>query len=218
MLETAAGLLLVLVAGQAAETLPVARKVTCAAPAFTLTVPEGFADHDVPDGGADMLYMFVLDERVSGVFAVMLTVARLGSEIPNGAHVSEEKLRAQLPPEMSVFRIEKRQWKGLDLDAVWLRFEKEGMVFVSAYVPVPLKAGGIELRVSGTEAQQDLVGKYLAKALAGLDGETNWVTGPRATRRIARWITELILVALVFLAVRASIRRSRKKRAKASEQ
>lgn len=192
------GLIAGLLAVSAAQTLPSGQVVaTGESPHFRLTMPTGFHPHADGDAGPGVSHTYLLDQTISGMFAVLVHLRALSGPLPRGRRIDPGAIRRELSAGASLLRIDSRTWKSHELDALWVRIEEQGMTFLTASVHVPLKGRALELRISGSETQEKLLARYLDEMLANLDGEPGWLTPPRPPGRIIRTVAALLAAALL---------------------
>jgi hypothetical protein len=159
---------------------------------FSLTLPDGFHIARTTAAVPRVPYVFSYGEQRDGEIGILLFVEEMGGVLPKG-NLAHQPLPADF--KGSLFNV---PWQGLMVEALEVREQMNGVDYVTFQVQVPIKVGGIQLKLFGPLKRTPELKVILPQILEGLHGESNWsssatkpeASGPRA---------DLLLIAAILL-------------------
>ena len=162
---------------------------------YRFPLPQGFAvfaagrsQPDVVDCWTDNVGLVLCVQRMHGT---------LGQE-----HLTA----ADLPPGT---RLSTQKWKGFDIDVIRTDTVESGTAIVVYAAQVPLRPEAIQLVLAGPTAQAGGAEAILASALAGLEGQTNWLSSTGRAGRLGTIVGWVVGIAVGVLIVRMVVTRRR---------
>ena len=157
---------------------------------WRLAVPEGF--HRIALDKDTVIAAFKKDNPADATGRVIILVDL-------GAPIGREPL--EIPPEKKDSLIVSRYaWKSFTVEAVDVVEEMDGVKLLTINAQVPIAPKAIEVKLFGLLAQRAQLQDDMKATLAGLDGNTNWLSGGQ---RI--WLIITGSIKLVFVSVLLSI-------------
>jgi hypothetical protein len=162
---------------------------------YRFPLPQGFeafaagrSQPDVVDCWTDPTGLVLCVQRMHGT---------LGQEHLSAAHLPHGTKLSTL------------KWKAFDVDVIRTDTVEAGASIVVFAVQVPLRPEAIQLVLAGPSAQASGGEAILATVLAGLEGQTNWLT---SSERAGRWGTIVgwvVGIAIGVIIVRLVVARRR---------
>ena len=155
-----------------------------------LTVPEGFAASPLPPG--KVLAAFA-KPGADGAVSRAIVLEDLG------ATLSRKPLdKNALPANEATAVLSRAEWKSFPVDVIEVTEPVNGVPWLMLNAHIPLKPKAVQVKVSGPAERQADVRALLTTTLAGLDGETNWLTGGQRIWVLTKGLLQLtLLIALV---------------------
>ena len=121
--------------------------------------------------------------------------------------LGQEHLRASDLPRGT--RLSTMKWKGFDIDVIRTDTVESGSPVVIYAVQVPLRPEAIQLVLAGPSAQASGGEAILASVLAGLEGQTNWLSSSERAGRLGTIVGWIVGIAIGVLIVRMVVTRRR---------
>lgn len=135
---------------------------------FSLALPDGFHVAKTAAAVPHVAHVFAYGEQKDGEIGVLLFIEELGGLLPKG-NLSHQQLPADF--KGLLFRV---PWQDLTLDALEVRERMNGNDYVTYQIQIPIKAGGIQLKLFGPSSRTPELKAILPLILEGLHGESNW--------------------------------------------
>jgi len=153
---------------------------------YRFPLPPGFeafaagrSQPDVVDCWTDNVGLVLCVERMHGTLGQEHLKA---ADLPRGTRLSTQK------------------WKGFDIDVIRTDTVESGSAIIVYAAQVPLRPEAIQLVLAGPTAQAGGAEAILASALAGLEGQTNWLSSSERAGRfgtIVGWVVGIVIGVLV---------------------
>ncbi len=121
--------------------------------------------------------------------------------------LGQEHLRASDLPHG--IRLSTLKWKGFDIDVIRTDTVESGSPVVIYAVQVPLRPEAIQLVLAGPSAQTRGAEAILTAILAGLEGQTNWLSSSERAGRLGTIVGWVVGIAIGVLVVRMVVTRRR---------
>ena len=142
---------------------PAGRQIVSTDPDFTMLLPADFrASQKLPPGAIYFWQQFDRQDRKTGVFIVV-------EPVPELAQVSYK-------PFTGVDLVYTERWQGWDISVFVSHLKNGDQTMITRNAAVPLKGTAIKIQVSGPESADAQMDALIREILAGLQGQTNWVT------------------------------------------
>ncbi len=144
---------------------------------YRFPLPEGFVDFPAATAAQpDLVGCWTESVAASTGGALIICVQRLHGTI------GREGLRQQdLPPGTQLVHY---KWKGFAIDGTRTDTAESGTPVVILAAQVPLRGEAVNLIVTGPQDQASRVEVIMTATLAGLEGETNWLTAEERSGRL----------------------------------
>lgn len=158
----------------------------------TFTVPDQAQPVDLPHGGVDTRYAYVIEQPDGTRIAIAMsalggTIGRehidpgmFASEFPAGAEVSRESVR----------------WHTFDLDAYRARFTMAGQTIAARIVQVPIRGQAVQFVVEGPAEHEAEIATLARAVIGSVEGPSNWLTPFERGERLGRGVGTLLLVGI----------------------
>jgi hypothetical protein len=160
---------------------------------YRLTLPEGFTDF--PAGTQkDVVACWTEVTPASPSGALILCIQRMRGTLGR-EHIRPEDIPA--PSQLVSFK-----WKGFDIDGLRTDTAQGGIQFVVFAAQVPLRREAVQLIVAGPRDQAARAQAIMTSSLAGLEGETNWLTEAERAGRLGNVVGLVIAVGVALIALR----------------
>jgi len=121
--------------------------------------------------------------------------------------LGQEHLRAADLPRGA--RLSTLKWKGFDIDVIRTDTVESGSPVVIYAVQVPLRPEAIQLVLAGPSKQAGGAEPILTAILAGLEGQTNWLSSSDRAGRLGTIVGWVVGIAIGVLIVRMVVTRRR---------
>ena len=164
---------------------------------YRFPLPQGFevfaagrSQPDVVDCWADTSGLVLCVQRMHGVLGQQHLKS---ADLPRGTRLSTLK------------------WKGFDVDVIRTDTAESGSPVVVYAVQVPLRPEAIQLVLAGPSAQANGAEAILASALAGLEGQTNWLSSTERASRFGTIVGWVVGIVVGLLIVRMVVTRRRER-------
>ncbi len=162
---------------------------------YRFPLPQGFevfaagrSQPDVVDCWTDNVGLVLCVQRMHGVLGQQHLKA---ADLPRGTRLSTLK------------------WKGFDVDVIRTDTVESGSAIVVYAAQVPLRPEAIQLVLAGPSAQARGGEAILASTLAGLEGQTNWLSSSERAGRLGTIVGWVVGIAIGVLIVRIVVTRRR---------
>ncbi len=162
---------------------------------YRFPVPQGFEPFAAGRSQPDVLDCW------TDAAGLVLCVQRMRGTL------GQEHLRASDLPRGT--RLSTMKWKGFDIDLIRTDTVESGSPVVIYAVQVPLRPEAIQLVLAGPSAQASGGEAILASVLAGLEGQTNWLSSSERAGRLGTIVGWIVGIAIGILIVRMVVTRRR---------
>ena len=178
-------------------------------PTFRFDSPEGFSEFPQGKQSPDILYSFLKGDPADTQLDIVVLIERLRGTI------GREPLAEDLIPKNMDAALFTEKWLSFELQGFRVREGFGGVSTITRNIQVPLKPFAIQIKVVGEESRDPELAATVRAILAGLKGETNWLTTEeRASRGLIAGGQLLLVVAVVVGACVAIVRRRKRSKAR----
>lgn len=162
---------------------------------YRFPLPAGFAEFpEAAAANADIVQCWSESAPAAPSGALIMCVQRLHGTI------GREGVRQQdLPPGATLVHY---TWKGFAIDGLRTDTAESGTRVVILAAQVPLRGEAVNLIVTGPQDQASRVEAIMTATLAGLEGETNWLSATERSGRLGNIAGVAFGIALLLFAVR----------------
>ena len=179
--------------GLATNSIRAGETITDARFGFTLALPDGFQKQQITPDLPAVLYAYLLEKTADDSVVTMVIVEDLKSMVP------QQSLRRQDLPVSFQGKLFTMSWNGWNLDTATVIEDYRTSKSVTFNVQIPLKRGGVMLKLLGPADNEEELKKLLADILSGLNGESNWSATPPTSQPNDDTGSVAILIGIVFL-------------------
>jgi uncharacterized protein with PQ loop repeat len=167
---------------------------------FSATFPDGLADLSSQTKVKSLVSLGNIDNPKAKV--EMIVLQDLGKPMGREDIASA----SDIPQNAS---LEKRPWKGFDIDVFRVSEKINSVEFVTLNAQIPLKPHAIQLTVSGPASDEGKLRKDLNTIVASINGPSNWLTEEQRTESARGAENPLAMVVGLIVLIFGRIRISR---------
>lgn len=145
-------------------------------PDFTLKLPPNLVEY-AGENKPDALYVYELRDEEGRRTNIFVLVDKVKGQLEQ-APLRREDVRGEL---LSLYT---EKWQGFDINVFEIRSMSGRIEMHTRNAAVPLKGNALKVQVSGPASDDQRLDALMKELLAGLDGQTNWLTPEEKSSRI----------------------------------